>query len=139
MSEDPRRAALLRETLELTLAADDTFPRRFYQRLFAAHPEVTPMFHRSTPGALHKLFAQKLVAIVDHIDDPAWLERELRKLAVSHASYGVTLEMYNWVRDALIPTLAEACGDAWTTDAERAWIAAYAALVQAIGATAGDT
>ena len=68
---------LLRETLELTLAQDDSFPTRFYQRLFAAHPEVRPLFHRNSPGAQNKMFAQKLTAVVDHLDDPAWLGREL--------------------------------------------------------------
>ena len=123
---------LLRETLELTLAQDDSFPTRFYQRLFAAHPEVRPLFHRNSPGAQNKMFAQKLTAVVDHLDDPAWLGRELATLAANHAVYGVTAEMYPWVGDALIATLREACGEAWTPDAERAWTEAYASLVAAI-------
>ena len=123
---------VLRETLELTLARDDTFPTRFYERLFAAHPEVRTLFHRSSPGAQNKLFAQKLAALVDHVDDPAWLDRELSKLAQNHVSYGVTAEMYPWVGDALIDTLREACGDAWTAEAERAWTDAYASLMRAI-------
>ena len=123
---------LLRDTLELTLATDDTFPTRFYERLFAAHPEVRALFHRSTPGAQNKLFAQKLTALIDHVDDPAWLDRELGTLAQNHARYGVTPEMYPWVGEALIDTLREACGDAWSAEAERAWRAAYASLVTAI-------
>lgn len=124
--------SLLRETLELTLARDDTFPARFYDRLFAAHPEARPLFHRSSPGAQNKMFAQKLAAIVDHIDDPAWLDRELATLAANHVGYGVTPAMYPWVGEALIATLREACGDAWSEAAERAWTAAYASLVDAI-------
>jgi hemoglobin-like flavoprotein len=120
---------LLRDTLELTLARDDTFPTRFYERLFEAHPEVRAMFHRNSPGAMNKMFAQKLIAIVDNIDDPQWLSRELAGLVASHTSYGVTNEMYAWVGDALLATLAEACGDAWSPAAEAAWRAAYAALV----------
>jgi hemoglobin-like flavoprotein len=105
---------LLRDTLELTLARDDSFPTKFYERLFAAHPEVRPLFHRSSPGAQNKMFAQKLTMLVDHLDDPAWLDRELATLAANHTSYGVTAEMYPWVGDALIATLAEACDDGWT-------------------------
>jgi hemoglobin-like flavoprotein len=127
---------VLRDTLELTLARDDTFPRRFYDRLFTEHPTVKPLFHRSSPGAQNKMFAQKLSAIVDHIDDPAWLGRELGTLAAKHVGYGVTDEMYDWVGDALFATLAEACGDAWTPEAEAAWRKAYSNLVEAIlGAT----
>jgi hemoglobin-like flavoprotein len=125
--------AIMRETLEITLAKDDTFPQRFYERLFAAHPEVKPLFHlRSSPGALNKMFAQKLITIVDHLDDPDWLGRELAKLAHNHKSYGVTNEMYPWVGEALIATLREACEDMWTADAERAWTEGYAALMRAI-------
>jgi hemoglobin-like flavoprotein len=123
---------LLRETLELTLARDDTFPQRFYDRLFAAHPQVHALFHRSTPGAQNKLFAQKLTALVDHLDDPAWLDRELVTLAKNHVTYGVTPEMYPWVGEALIATLREACGESWSPTAERAWADAYNALVRAI-------
>ena len=123
---------LLRETLELTLARDDTFPTRFYERLFAAHPEVQALFHRSTPGAQNKMFAQKLTAIVDHLDDPEWLGRVLAMLAANHVSYGVTAKMYPWVGEALIATLREACGDAWSPEAERAWVDAYASLEKAI-------
>ena len=123
---------LLRDTLELTLARDDTFPTRFYERLFAAHPEVRALFHRSTPGAQNKLFAQKLTALIDHVDDPSWLGRELSTLAANHTTYGVTAEMYPWVGEALIATLREACGEAWSPEAERAWTEAYASLVTAI-------
>jgi hemoglobin-like flavoprotein len=124
--------ALLRETLETTLATDDTFPKRFYELLFAAHPEVSALFKSHSPGAQRKMFALKLVAIVDHIDNPAWLERELGAMARSHAGYGVTAPMYAWVGDALIATLREACGEAWSDAAEQAWRDAYASLATAM-------
>jgi hemoglobin-like flavoprotein len=125
-------AELLRETLETTLAADDTFPRRFYEVLFEAHPEVSALFKSHSPGAQRKMFAQKLVAIVDHIDDASWLERELVAMARSHASYGVTSPMYPWVGDALIATLREACGSSWSDAAEQAWRDAYGSLAAAM-------
>jgi hemoglobin-like flavoprotein len=127
-----QHAELLRDTLEIVLAADDTFPARFYERLFAAHPEVQPMFRSHSPGAQRKMFAQKLVAIVDHIEDPQWVSRELAALASTHVGYGVTPEMYPWVGEALIATLAEACGEHWSQAAEEAWGAAYARLCDAI-------
>lgn len=125
-------AELLRETLEITLAADDSFPKRFYDLLFTKHPEVIPMFHRNSPGAQRKMFAQKLTMIVDHVEDPDWLARELKTVAESHARYGVRPEMYTWVGDALIETLRGACGDHWSDAAERAWRDAYAQIVDSI-------
>jgi hemoglobin-like flavoprotein len=125
-------ARLLRDSLELTLACDDTFPAAFYDRLFASHPEVRRLFHRHSSGALRKMFAQKLTALVDHVEDPAWLQRELAALAANHARYGVTAEAYPWVGDALLETLAEACGEAWTAETEQAWRAVYAAVTRAM-------
>jgi hemoglobin-like flavoprotein len=127
-----RQAELLRDTLEIVLAADDTFPARFYELLFTAHPEVQPLFRSHSPGAQRKMFAQKLVAIVDHIEDPQWVARELSALAATHVGYGVTPEMYPWVGDALIATLAEACGEHWSAQADEAWRSAYARLTEAI-------
>jgi hemoglobin-like flavoprotein len=97
-----------------------------------SRPELRALFHRHSAGALRKMFAQKLTALVDHVEDPAWLSRELAALAASHASYGVTAVMYPWVGDALRATLAEACGEAWTPEAEQAWRDVYAAVTRAI-------
>lgn len=130
-----QRADLLRETVERVLAADDTFPARFYDRLFADHPEVRALFRSNSPGVQRNMFAQKLVAIVDHIEDPEWIEREAAALGASHAGYGVTDEMYPWVGDALIATVAEACAEHWTPTAEAAWRTAYARLTRAILST----
>lgn len=128
-------AKLLRETLEITLAADDSFPKRFYDRLFSRHPEAIPMFHRNSPGAQRKMFAQKLTMIVDHFEDAEWLARELRQVAASHVLYGVTPDMYDWVGDALIDMLREACAAEWTLAAEHAWREAYRKIVEAIMAS----
>jgi nitric oxide dioxygenase len=130
-------AELLRETLEITLAADDSFPKRFYDLLFSRHPEVIPMFHRNSPGAQRKMFAQKLTMIVDHVEDPDWLARELKNVAGSHEKYGVRPEMYAWIGDALIETLRDACGAHWSDSTERAWRDAYAKIVESIFAVLG--
>lgn len=125
-------ALRLRATIETAFARDDAFPARFYARLFEAHPELRTMFHRNTPGAQAKMFAQKLTALVDHLDDPAWMGREIPALSASHAGYGVTPAMYPPVGEALIGALRDACGDEWTDDAERAWAEVYVRLTQAI-------
>jgi hemoglobin-like flavoprotein len=70
--------------------------------------------------------------IVDHVEDPEWLEHELAAVAASHVKYGVRPEMYRWVGDALIETLRDACGAEWTDEAESAWRAAYARIEGAV-------
>jgi hemoglobin-like flavoprotein len=123
---------VLRESLESVLAMDDSFPRRFYEILFERHPATKALFVRSTPGAQQKMFAQKLCAIVDHIEDDGWLSRELESIWVSHERYGVKDEMYPWVGDALIETLREALGAEFTPEIEQNWREAYALLAKAL-------
>ncbi len=101
----------LRELLEDVLATSPQFPARFYERLFLSHPELRPMFHRSSPDAQQKMFAQKLMMVVDAIENPALLRQELGSVATSHRDYGITHEMYEWVGTALHDTVAETLGD----------------------------
>jgi hemoglobin-like flavoprotein len=129
-------ARILLDTLEHTLESEQQFGERFYARLFARHPELESLFKQNSRGAQSKMFAQKLTAIVDNLDDPEWLRRELGAIARSHAGYGVTPEMYVPVGEALIATVREACAESWSPEAEAAWRTAYAALTQAILDTA---
>jgi hemoglobin-like flavoprotein len=57
---------------------------------------------------------------------------ELRAIAGTHKAYGVTDEMYDWVGQALLTALTEACGEAWTPAAEESWAEAYRAIVATI-------
>lgn len=124
-------AKLLRDTFEIAVN-DPTFGARFYARLFKSHPELAPMFNRNSPGAQQKVFAQKLAAIVDAVEDPEALRSELTAVARSHDQYGVKPEMYGWVGTALLETLEEAVARDWTPDADRAWRKAYAAVSEMV-------
>ena len=124
--------ALLRDTLEHALSVEEDFPRLFYATLLSRHPDLRALFQRNSPGAQQKMFAQKLTAVVDNLDDPDWAKRELSALAHSHAGYGVTEEMYPWVGEALIDALRVSCGAAWSSEAEHAWRQAYVAITQAV-------
>ncbi len=120
-------ASLLRDTFEVAVN-DPMFGARFYERLFQAHPETKALFTRHSPGAQHKMFAQKLAAIVDAVVEPKILQQEAAAVRNTHGGYGVKPEMYDWVGDALIETLRESVGQDWSAEAERAWLEAYGAI-----------
>jgi hemoglobin-like flavoprotein len=124
-------ALLLRQTFEIAVN-DPRFGALFYERLFRQHPNLAPLFKRNSDGAQQKMFAQKLAAIVDAVEDADALRAELEAIARSHATYGVTPEMYDWVGAVLIETLREAAADEWSADAERAWRSAYGVIVGTI-------
>lgn len=100
----------------------------FYHRLFAIAPDVRPLFNRTTiPEQSRKLLAI-LTYIVHRIDQPERLVRELEQLAHRHAQYGVQDRQYDQVGDALLWTLEQGLGEAWTEDVEMAWITCYTFL-----------
>jgi hemoglobin-like flavoprotein len=83
-----------------------------------------------------KMLAAGLAAVVDHLDQSAWLLNTLEGLGERHARYGVTDEMYDWVGEALLSALAEAAGPAWTEPLKAAWSEAYAFIAATMKAGA---
>src|SRR2546421_7282259 len=96
----------LRASFQLVLSRDADLTRHFYEDLFARHPEARPLFGRHSQDVQERMLAEALVAVMEHLDDAPWLEENLVQLGSKHAGYGVTGEMYDWVGESLIATLA---------------------------------
>jgi hemoglobin-like flavoprotein len=122
----------LRDLFEDVLATCPAFPGNFYERLFAAHPEVKALFHRSSPDAQQKMFAQKLMLAIDALEAPDRLRKELSVVAVTHRGYGVTREMYGWVGDALVQAVAECAGERMTPAHRAALAMAWGVMTQVV-------
>ncbi len=119
---------LLRSSFELVHRREPGFTRRFYEQLFARYPQAKTLFHRRSSEGQDEVLAGALVAVLDHLHDAPWLRQQLGALGATHAEYGVTREMYAWVGEALLATLAEIAGDDWSEDLACAWAAAYGAI-----------
>ena len=100
-------ADALRTSFELVVGRNPDLTLRFYDHLFALHPEARPLFHRSPREAQAKMLAEALAAVLDHLDDAAWLGATLHAMGAKHVGYGVTAPMYGWVGEALLKTLAD--------------------------------
>jgi hemoglobin-like flavoprotein len=112
--------SLLQSSLELVSGREERITERFYEILFARHPEVRPLFGRDRREQAAML-QESIVAVLDHLDDAAWLQERLHSLGRRHVDYGVTAEMYPWVAESLVATFAEVAGDEWTPAMEQAW------------------
>lgn len=120
---------LLRSSLALVVEREPVITRRFYEILFERFPQVRPMFGRNASVAQQQMLQGAIVAVVDHLDDATWLSTTLGAMGRQHASdYGVTTEMYAWVGESLIATLAELAGADWTPEMEAAWSEAFGAI-----------
>ncbi len=117
-------ADLLRTTWATAAGYGDAFTSTFYAGLFLAHPELRSLFGTDMADQRKKL-AETLDIVVAGADNIEAVVPKLRKLGRMHRRYGVTVEMYPAVGEALLATFARFLGDAWTPEAAETWTAAY--------------
>lgn len=120
--------ALLMESVGWAAEREALVTLRFYEILFERHPEVQALFSRNAREAQARMLQDAVVAAIDHLEDAAWLTTVIGQVGAKHVEYGVTAEMYPWVGEALVATMAEHCGDRWTAAHEAAWVRTWGAL-----------
>jgi hemoglobin-like flavoprotein len=121
-------ADLLRASFALAITRRADLAERFYATLFERHPTLRALFRRTPATVQARMLGQALAAVLDHLEDAAWIASTLRELGQRHAHYGVTDEMYDQVGAVLVATLAEAVGEAWTPEHEQQWTLAFGAI-----------
>jgi hemoglobin-like flavoprotein len=139
LSRMPLDKVQLLASLSVVVTCEPKALHYFYELLFQRHPRARELFHRPELEAQQKLLFDALSWSIEHLDDPAALERVLGALGRKHFQYGVTPDMYEWVGEALIDTIAHVSGVVWTEELAEAWRGAYSRLVDAmlVGAIAG--
>jgi nitric oxide dioxygenase len=103
----------------------------FYDRLFSLRPDLRPLFRGSIESQEAKLI-NMLSSVVDYLDNLQSLIPAVRDLGRRHVGYGARPEDYKDVCDALLITLSEGLGPAWTREVNRAWTDAYDLLAGAM-------
>jgi hemoglobin-like flavoprotein len=73
-----------------------------------------------------------LAIIIGLLNNPTSLSQKLTQLAHRHRSYGVRDEHFVAVGDALLWTLGEILGDAFTPELQAAWRDLYAMVASAM-------
>lgn len=119
---------LLRSSFEVAISQEVALTHRFYEIFFSRYPVVVPMFSRNAPEKQQQMLQQTLLAVLDHLDDSAWLTTQLHALGAGHVAYGVEDHMYGWVGESLIAAMKELSGQAWTPEIEAQWAEAYGIL-----------
>lgn len=108
-----------------------------YARLFAARPELEPLFVMDTNGAVRgEMLARAIEAIIDFVGVRAYANHLIGAEATNHESYSVPREAFSAFFHFIRDEVQEACGDAWTDATEAAWNALLAQLDGYIGAPA---
>lgn len=113
-----------RSRLEHTLIRIDerlkVLNERFYERLFAAHPSIRPLFGSQSREKQKEMLQRMLSAVIDLGDTTGWIDKDLAELGARHTEYEVCAHMYPLATESLLGALADVLSDDWTGD-DAAW------------------
>jgi hemoglobin-like flavoprotein len=132
---NPQTITLVRGSWAHVRPISATAAALFYDNLFKADPSLRSLF-RSDLGHQGERLMRMLDTAVDKLDDLPALVPVLESLAVRHAGYGVRESHYRTVGAALLDTLAQGLGTAFTPAVRDAWASVYGVVSGVmIGAT----
>ena len=137
----PTEIGLIRDSWTAVEPIADTAARLFYGRLFELDPAIERLFRRTDMDAQRKNLMQTLTVVVKSLDRLDQILPAVEALGRRHAGYGVREGHYATVGAALLWTLEQGLGDAFTTDVRKAWTTAYGTLASVMieaGRTASD-
>lgn len=135
----PEQKRILRETWALVTPIADTAARLFYDRLFEIDPSTRPLFQDTDMAAQREKLMATLAGVVDNLDDLEALVPAIEDLGRRHVNYRVSDAQYDSVGQALLWTLAQGLGTAWTAEAEAAWTDAYTTIAGIMRKAAAET
>ncbi|MFF2385852.1 globin domain-containing protein [Streptomyces sp. NPDC058108] len=129
--------ATVRATLPAVGAAIGEIADRFYEGLFAAHPELLrDLFNRGNQasGTQRRALAGSIAAFAAHLVERPDERPDvmLSRIAHKHASLGIAPEQYAIVHEHLFAAIAEVLGDAVTPEVAAAWDEVYWLMANAL-------
>jgi hemoglobin-like flavoprotein len=120
----PQQIDLVRTTFEQIAPHGPRVAERFYERLFALDPSARALFKNDMRVQEEKLMTMLGLA-VGALDVPDVLVPMVEDLGRRHAGYNVRPEQYVKVATALLATLEDELGAAFSEQVRAAWSAAY--------------
>jgi hemoglobin-like flavoprotein len=110
----------------------------FYGRLFSLDPALKPLFKGNLQAQGRKLMSMISTAVngLTRLDT---LVPAVQDLGRRHVKYGVKDQHYDTVAVALVWTLDQGLGEAFTPEVEEAWVAAYGVLAKTMKDAAAVT
>jgi hemoglobin-like flavoprotein len=123
----PEAQTLVKESFAKVVPIAPQAAALFYDRLFTLDPSLKPLFKGDMKEQGRKLMAMigTAVANLDKLDT---IVPAVQDLGRRHAGYGVPASSYDTVGTALLWTLGQGLGDAFTPQVEAAWTEAYTIL-----------
>lgn len=137
MSISDSQKAIVQSTFAQVTDADQ-LASRFYERLFEIDASTAPMFHGDMSEQRKKLI-QTLAVVVNGLDNLDGIVPAIQSLGKRHVQYGVTVQHWDSVGSALLWTLGDTFGPAFTDKVKQAWASAYNLVAQTAISAAYET
>src|SRR3954471_18490594 len=118
---------VVQRTFALVSSMAEETANCFYQRLFKLDPALRPLFAGNLKHQGDKLMIV-LAFVVRGLDQPERIVDAVRRLGERHVHYGVQPHHYATVGEALLWTLEQIFGPAFTPEVAEAWADAYQLL-----------
>ena len=120
--------ALVQNSWEQVLPIADDAAQLFYGRLFELDPSLRALFSHSDMAEQRKKLMQMITVAVRGLARLNELVPAVEALGRRHVGYGVTDQHYETVGAALLWTLEQGLGEAFTPEVREAWTATYYTL-----------
>ncbi|HKG90784.1 MAG TPA: globin family protein [Gemmatimonadaceae bacterium] len=130
MTPEQKRLVQLSWTAVYPIA--DAAAALFYGRLFELDPSLRALFRSADMREQGKKLMQMITVAVKGLDQLEQILPAVEALGRRHAGYGVQDSHYATVGAALLWTLEQGLGDAFTPDVRAAWAETYGTLAGAM-------
>ena len=134
----PQQIELVKKTWVMVVPISEQAAELFYGRLFELEPSYKAMFKNDMTEQGKKLMKTINLAVTA-LDDVEPLIPTLKQMGANHVTYGVKDRDYNVVGAALLWTLEQGLGDAFTDEVRNAWGAVYEVLASVMKAGAAES
>jgi nitric oxide dioxygenase len=124
----PPQVGLIRESWAGVEPIADAAAGLFYGRLFELDPTLERLFRRTDMARQRQVLMGTLAVVVKTLDRIEELLPAVEALGRRHAGYGVRESHYATVGEALLWTLEQGLGEAFTPAVREAWTEAYGTL-----------
>ena len=122
-----RQIELVQASFEKVAPIAEAAAEMFYTRLFELDASVKPLFKGDMKEQGHKLMSM-IATAVSGLNDLEKLVPTVKMLGLRHADYGVVDKHYDTVGEALLWTLEQGLGEAFTDEVKDAWTVIYGLL-----------
>lgn len=133
----PHQITLVQSSWELVKPISDQAATLFYGRLFELDPSLKPLFKGDISEQGKKLM-QTLGVAVSSLTKLETILPVVQDLGRRHVDYGVPDESYQTVGQALLWTLEQGLGEAFTTELKDAWTQTYVTLSEVMLEASGE-